>query len=50
LRIEYPGAFHDLTSRGEQRGVYFGMKEEDDKLSEEVNRIIMAMAQRKCIV
>jgi len=28
-----------------KEGVYFGMREEDDKLSKEVNRIKMAMGQ-----
>jgi hypothetical protein len=34
-----------FASRGQQRGVYFGMREEDDKLSKEVNRMKMAMGQ-----
>jgi hypothetical protein len=33
-----------------KEGVYFGMVEEDRKLSKEPNRIKMAMARSKCIV
>ncbi len=44
LRIEYPGVFYHGPSKGNQRGVYFGIMEEDGKFKE-VNRIKAAMAQ-----